>query len=191
MSEVNSSKRQRQQRFFEVYYILGPKRSLSLLLRTVHRLGTRISLNTLKRYSSDFKWVSRVREMDMARQEERDVGLRDEIRVMDEDHVRLGKDMQVLGNRKFDALGQQSSDVLEVSDAIKIVKTGVEIERLARGVPTKRKELVSYVWNVAIKDIVTLFLEVNVIKDEKERLVRWTEGADRIVESRLREAGVE
>jgi len=153
----------------------------------VRRFGTNVARNTLVGYSRDFQWQERVRDLDAAQQAERDGTLQDESTRIDQDQARLGKAMQTPGATTFDSLGQQTPEAIEVSDAIRMVKTGVDIERLARGAPTERRELVAYVWNIAIKDIVTLFLEVNGIKDEKDRLVRWTEGADRIVESRLKD----
>ena len=187
MGTPHSARSARSQHLFEMYFLLGPDRSLDKLRVMVRRFGTNVARNTLVGYSRDFQWQQRVRDLDTAQQAERDGTLQDESTRMDQDHARLGKAMQILGARTFDSLGQQTPEAIEVSDAIRMVKTGVDIERLARGAPTERRELVAYVWNIAIKDIVTLFLEVNGIKDEKDRLVRWTEGADRIVESRLKD----
>jgi hypothetical protein len=185
MGTPHSARRQRSQHFFELYFLLGPDRSIDKLRQMLLHLGTNAARNTLVAYSRDFKWQERVRDLDSAQQAERDQTLQFETTRMDEDHARLGKAMQILGARKFDALGKQTPETLDVGDAIRMVRTGVDIERLAKGAPTERKELVAYVWNIAIKDIVTLFLEVNIIKDEKDRLIAWTEGADRIVESRM------
>ena len=185
MGTPHSARRQRSQHFFELYFLLGPDRSIDKLREMLLRLGTNAARNTLVAYSRDFKWQERVRDLDTAQQAERDATLQTETTRMDDDHARLGKAMQILAARKFEALNKQTVQTLDVGDAIRMVKTGVDIERLARGAPTERKELVAYVWNVAIRDIVGLFLEVNIIKDEKQRLVAWSEGADKIVESRL------
>jgi len=62
------------------------------------------------------------------------------------------------------------------------LRLGVDVERLARGQATTRAELTVQMLDPIIRELVALFVEVNVIEDPDTRATVWATKADAIVE---------
>src|SRR3990167_5240563 len=86
--------------FFALYHALGPERSLESLYSTTAKLGMRVALNTLKRYSVNYRWQAHLAELET--QEAQDQG---------NTHVALVKRMNV----RQAALGRAMQGVAETA----------------------------------------------------------------------------
>ena len=179
-----SQRKSRADAYFNLYYQLGPERSLSLLFETVTKLGLKTSLQSLKRYSSAFGWQARVVEIDSKVQMEQDADTAHKVAQLNERHAGMGRAMQTLGvfelQRARERLQRQiqegkESDIMGVKDIVTLVMEGAKLERLAMGQPTERRELTITLWNVfavqvshVLKEVVTV---VPMKEDQKGALI--------------------
>ena len=171
---------------FMVYYQMGQERSLYNLLKLLAGIGQKISFNTLKRYSADFHWQDRLLEVDARVQAEREKQAAIQIDDMNKRQAQLGMAMQSLGALSFKS-ALESRKPLKAVDAATVTTQGAKLERLARGEVTERREVEVQVYNTVVREIVALFVRVNIIPDSEERKREFAVGADRIIEARLKE----
>lgn len=130
----------KQRMAFDVYYDLGPKRSLRRLwedLRTSkEELGFRRvpSLSTLKRWSVEGHWQDRIWDLESEMREiDRERRL-EEHREMNELHIKTARAML---RPAIQRLAQLDPEQIDLSSLPAWVREAVRIERLARGEPTE------------------------------------------------------
>jgi len=138
-------------RAFEQYYTLGDERSLLQLARTRrvelekrYQGGTIVVpseatlLSRFKRWSATHKWQERVISRDRERAEARRKKKDADIEAMNERHAQLGVSLQAKGLKRVDDLLKKEE--LSGAEAIRMIKQGTDLERVARGEPTERTE---------------------------------------------------
>lgn len=103
------------------------------------------TMRTLQTWSTKNAWIFRVeeyeRELDKARQRE---AIR-QVRLMRNRHISLAQEVQELATVELKKWLKKATDndqahVVAVVDILKAMKTGVEVERAARGEPTEIHE---------------------------------------------------
>lgn len=92
----------------------------------------------LETWSSSHRWVERVRQYDQERAKEKQRKHDSEIQAMDERHAQIGINLQLKGIKQLEELLKSGS--VNASEAIRMVKQGMDAERVARGAPTERTE---------------------------------------------------
>ena len=115
---------------FIAYRDLGPARRQSTVAEQ-----TGESIAQVYRWSSDHRWAERASDWDDHRDEVRRRAELDEVATMARRHVQLGQEMteavlEALKSRR------ENKRILPASTLAQIAKHGVEIERLARGLPS-------------------------------------------------------
>lgn len=122
---------------FVSYRDMGPERSLSKVARQLSK-----SKQLLQRWSSRWLWVMRVRAWDDHMDERLRQAHEDEVIAMRKRHVQLALGVQGIGAEAFKRMHKKEretsgsiSDNLEAVDAMKLVKEGITLERVARGEP--------------------------------------------------------
>lgn len=181
-------KSRREAMLFSAYFLMQP-RSLKLLHKALTAAGVKIGESTIIRYSAEFKWTERCRELDQQFKETRERRLIDSVAAMNARQVTLGRNMQVVGGTALRFLQGQKLSANEITN---LVKQGVQIERLAAGVATSRQEVVRNLQDEVIKELSVLFVKVNVLPDPQERTRQFALGADRVMEGfLLKESNVE
>jgi len=177
-AEVNhrGAAQRRAESFYLVYAALGPSRSLTKLQKILGELGVRISANTLKGYSARYNWQHRAELVDGAHTA---VELANVPVEMDDRHARLGAAMQALAFERLQTLDLAD---ITMADAVRLIKVGVDVERLARGQATTKAELTVQMLDPLIRELAALFAEVNVIEDPAIRATVWADKADGILE---------
>jgi hypothetical protein len=186
LTAAQVSERARAAGFFLAYHNMGPNRSLNGLAKYLAEAvpESKVSATTLKVYSVKYDWQHRLVDLDSAVAE----------RMM-EQHVQgvagantrqagLGVALQALA---MQGVTDKTGDDVSASEAARLAQVGVNIERLALGQATERREVVAQITNTLLTDIVTLFIRVNVMKDEAERYREFAQGADIIQEARVKE----
>lgn len=138
-------------RAFVIYRDLGLERTLRLTTDQyrnesgIDKSKFRTTMRNVEKWSSEYSWRLRVeeydRELDKARQRE---AIR-QVRVMRNRHITLAQNVQELAAvelKKWLKRATESKDVnvVAVVDILKAMKTGVEVERAARGEPTEIHE---------------------------------------------------
>ena len=166
---------------FGLYYALGLARSLEKLHRDLADLGLKISLNSLKSYSSRFGWQQRVRDVDAKLAQGREEDQIRSIAEMNARHIRLGQLMQTLASKRF-ARVSDAAEELTIGETGLLAERGVKVERAAHGEATDRQNVVIQLHNIFIEEVVRLFREVNELPDQHERLIRFVEKGDQILE---------
>jgi hypothetical protein len=104
--------------------------------------------------------------------------------------ARVGVAMQALAKERLDSLLERHS-YISVGDVVRLMKTGVDIERLAMGQVIDRWEILTNIVNPLMFDLVSIFAQVNAIEDEHERAVEWARRADAILLTYVPEAGTQ
>ena len=176
-SEVNQElARQRGEHFYTLYAAMGSGRSLSKLQRALADLGLSVSLNTLKSYSANYNWASRIEALP----DSKEVALLTYAADMSERQSTLGRLMQTLGHERLTTIDPQE---MTIAEAVRLMRVGVDIERSAMGAATSRIEVFNTAVSPLIYQIVGLFKSVNHIPDEDERVRRFVFGADNLIET--------
>ncbi len=174
----------RAESWFILYWRMGPDRSLEKLAEFGSSLGLKSSLNTLKRWSSDFGWQARVIDFDAKACERTQEQVLDDVVGMNMRQALLGRSMQIVAQKRID-LFKEVPATLDASDVARMADLGVKIERLAMGQVTGRREVMLSLLNVVILPLCDHFKQVNTIPDEVERLRRFAAGADDVVDKYL------
>jgi len=125
---------------FDVYYDLGPKRSLKLLRDEFRTRGEELgfkrvpSLSTLKRWSTEGHWQDRIYDVEAeAREIERQRRV-EEQREMNELHIKTARAMLRSAIQRLAKLDPEGIDLAWLPAW---VREAVKTERLARGEPTE------------------------------------------------------
>ncbi len=179
--------------WFMVYYEMGPDRSLELLQQHATALGQRRSINTFKRWSSDYDWQQRVVEEDTRRAEHDQA---DAVRIRSEMMARqgkIGRTMQVLaagGMLNLQDLMKSGRLDIAPKDIATLAKAGTDIELRAAGEPTHRIEVTTVLYNVLIARIARIFKEANVLPTIEAREARFATLVDQTQVNAMEEVQV-
>lgn len=124
---------------FCIYRDLGLKeRSLRETTRRYYEDKSRTSMARIGRWSSKYNWVERCRAYDEFLDERRRQKALDAILEMADRQAREGTALQTLGARILSSLLAKGENITgNVLDVVRALRTGAEIERLARGMPTQ------------------------------------------------------
>jgi hypothetical protein len=133
---------------FEQYYDLGDDRSLIVLAQAIQADQKQTKsrpkeqaiptiLAQLKKWSTKHQWQERVKMRDMERAEAKRKKRDADIEAMDERHARIGTSLQLKGLKRADELLELSK--ADMSEAIRMIKLGTDLERVARGAPTDHR----------------------------------------------------
>jgi hypothetical protein len=183
-SVVNQQAAQRRaESYYLLYASMGSDRSLSKLQETLSDLGLNVALGTLKNYSATYRWQDKSEGLDRRSTDIERLGAMDS---SSERQVRLGRVMQELAKERMDGFIERGG-YLSPGDIVRFMKVGVDIERLAMGVPMERFELITSILSPVIYDIVDAFAAVNKMDDPQQRINEFARRADAIIDSHLPE----
>ena len=188
---VKERAQSRAEYLFYSYYSLGSSRSLAKLHALLTGLGLKLSLGTLKNYCARGNWIERAAAEDATTsvekaEESNALALR--VAELNHRHAQYGQALQQMSIRGLRALNPELFSATEVSN---MLEKGIKLERLAEGEATDRHELTVQIVEPLVRQIVTLFTQVNVVDDAKKRLRDFGLGADRIIEQSFGEQAVE
>jgi hypothetical protein len=172
---------------FSLYYQAGPSRSLVRLRDDARLLGVRISLATLKRYSSTCDWQARVARLDEEAELRHDERSLERIAAMNERQSQLGRSLQGAAATSLQSLLRDAARLGEISPAeiARLADIGSKLERLALGEATERRDIITSAWNVVVRDVVELFCAVNGTPDPDARAAEFARGLDDLVDRHL------
>lgn len=124
---------------FSIYRDLGPrKRSLIEAARRYYQDKTRVKPIQVGVWSAKNNWVERCRAYDEFIDEQKRQKALDEILDMARRQAQEGTALQTLGARILSNLLAKGEGITgNVLDVVRALRTGAEIERLARGMPTQ------------------------------------------------------
>lgn len=124
---------------FCIYRDLGPReRSIRETTRRYYQDKTRTSIGQISVWSVKYNWVNRCVAFDEFIDEQKRQKLLDDILEMADRQAREGTALQTLGARMLAGLLARGEDIGgNVLDIVRALRTGAEIERLARGMPTQ------------------------------------------------------
>lgn len=131
---------------FEDYYDLGDDRSLRKLAGSNQKYSKHIA--NLMKWSTEHGWQERVKARDRERAEAKRKKHDAEIEEMDRRHAQIGTSLQLKGLKQVDELLKLGK--VDTSEAIRMIKLGTDLERVARGAPTERSEQTVNTSGVAI-----------------------------------------
>ena len=128
----------KHRRAFDIYWRLGPERSIERLHAELAEAGAAPTLRTLYEWSSRYHWQDRLLELEQEAQ-----------RVEDEARIAALRQMQDRQTKEGLLLQQKGAEWLSKMDdkrvtadaATRAVVEGARLERLARGEVTERKEI--------------------------------------------------
>ena len=130
---------------FRTYRNMGALRSLRKAATEFYGIISVSKVNVFLRWSSKHNWVARCGAYDVEQDRIFQVEQRDAIREMNKRQAKIGVTMQ---NKGITRLLDMDVSELTPDQAARLTKTGVEIERPARGEPT---EISEYKGEVGIK----------------------------------------
>jgi len=157
-----------------MYRDMGADRSLSKLAQQLGRSKTLLS-----RWSVRHSWQQRVDAVDRSLDEERWRTTQREATEMAERHARAAVSMQA---RALQGLQLVKPEELTPRDLTYMLDIAVKIERLARGQPSERIELIGVLVTPLVQQFSAIFLEVNEIEDGRVRLEQFAARADVVME---------
>ena len=175
---------------FTIYAGLGQDRSLEAVRATQTMLGqTPLSMSTLKAYSVDFDWQTRVAAFDRqvrAAHEASDDQV-NQVVAMNRRQAQAGEIAQTLAVQGL-AQYRNQPDLLRdqgVNALGGLMERGAKLERLARGAATERPEVMTTVLSHIINGIASAFERVNGMPDADQRAALFATEADRIVDAEI------
>jgi hypothetical protein len=173
--------------WFALYYQLGAERSLGRLHSFLGELGVKVSVGTLENYSVRFGWHAKVAELNEKARQKTEEQTIDTVADMNLRHITLAK---ALSGVAAGALGNMRGRLDQISggEVARMLEVSQRIERLALGEVTDRREIIIGIVNVLVKAVVLLFMEVNHLPDEQERIDRFAVGLDEAVDRYLVDA---
>lgn len=126
---------------FHEYCLLGPTRSLRKLAEKQDKDGTKAGqiFKQLGEWSSTHHWQERVKEYDAARAEEKRIKQDAEIEAMNARHAQIGVTQQAKALKQIEALIEAKSFGSQA--VVQLLKLATDLERIARGAPTKIEEV--------------------------------------------------
>ena len=124
---------------FSIYRDLGPRhRSHRETAKRYYEGKSRVYLGQIAKWSSKYDWVARARAHDEFLDEQKRQKALDAILEMADRQAREGTALQILGARILSSLLAKGDNLTgNVLDVVRALRTGAEIERLARGMPTQ------------------------------------------------------
>ena len=181
--------------FFELYLMMGEKRSLPKLRSILTSLGLNLTLTTLKNYSTGYGWQLRLQtalESAQAQKQEQDKAT---LIMMNERQAGLGELSQRLAahylTQTFNRVLADPDSVQGTSqDIARLIDAGSRLERLARGEVTNRTEARVQAYSVMVAQIGEVFVNVAKVHDlSPEAVEDFTRGADAVVRNALMDVG--
>jgi hypothetical protein len=134
---VSESTRHRQA--FEVYWRLGPYRTIERLREALLADKARApSLRTLYQWSSQFGWQQRIAAIEREARQAEDEERQAEIRTM---YQRQANEGLFLQQRGLEWLETVDPEAVSPEAALRAIVEGAKLERISRGEPTERQEL--------------------------------------------------
>ncbi len=118
---------------FEDYYDLGDDRSIRKLAESNQKYIK--SVSKLLKWSTEHGWQERVKVRDRERAEAKRKKHDAEIEEMNKRHTQIGTSLQLKGIKRADSLLQKEE--VTASEALRMIKLGADLERVARGEPTE------------------------------------------------------
>jgi hypothetical protein len=167
--------------FFIFFSLMGIDRSLEKLHSYVTEMGLNISLTSLKRYSAKYNWQERLQEVQTRKVERMEEHVAGDVVEMNINQAKLGYAMQGIAGMGL-TLVKKNPAVMSPRDAVHMADIGSKIERLARGEATTRQEITNQLVSPIIYNIVTMFQQVNQIKDPEQREREFAISCDAILE---------
>ena len=174
-----SARSERSALFFGLYEALGPTRTIRRLWELCRRTG--ISEKTLERYSQDFHWQRQLLETAGEREKKVQLESADLVAEMNERQATTFKDLFTLvrfGLNHYQSLVAEQSKAglpkglkMDVADLARLAESAQRGERLARGVATSKTEVIIEVVAPLVKEIMAVFLAVNVITNDPAEMV--------------------
>lgn len=128
---------------FNVYWALGPARSIEALHQRLAADGADLGfarlpdLRTLYRWSSALHWQARLAELEReARDRDRDA----QLAAIEEMNARQAREALLLQQKVVEGLQNRSAEAFTADGLVRALWTAIRVERLARGEPTERSE---------------------------------------------------
>ena len=165
---------------FGLYVALGPKRSLAAVAEVCTQIGLKAGEKSLKLYSADFHWQDRLAAIIEQAGQQGDNEAVQTIADMNLKQAALGQAMQDAGAHTVFRINEQKY-VIEPTDAARLIDSGSKLQRLAMGEATSRSEVINDTLTAIVKDIIALFLAVNLLTDRDDHTREFGTGADAII----------
>jgi uncharacterized protein YydD (DUF2326 family) len=156
---ANVIEKARADSFFIFFSMLGSDRSLEKLHSYVTKMGLKISLTSLKRYSAKYGWQEKLQEVNEQAHEIALTENKVDKVEMNLRQARAGEALQALGEKGVRVLNGKVQDI-SFSDVGSLIEKGVKVERLAVGEATERKEIARYAYTVMARQIADIFKHV-------------------------------
>lgn len=166
---------------FLTYVQMGEGRTLAKLWGFVRSMDVKISLKTIERWSSKFHWQERLLQYQAEIERRRALEGVEALEDMDKRHIQLNQALgslaaagithyqDLIANAKAEGKHGLTLDIHEIIGLIGQAQRG---ERLARGLATSKAEVIIEVLTPLVKDILAVFLAVNVITNDPPEMVR-------------------
>jgi hypothetical protein len=183
-SAVQAMTDERAEALFALYVRMGPTRSLDDLVAAARAVGAKLSLTTVKRYSTRYGWTARLPQVESEALAARDLAAP----VVEQMNARQAHIGEAISGLAMDAItaahkaGRGAVSEIHPRDAARMAEIGVRIERLARGEVTSRAEMIRTVYGRMLVEVWELFASVNDLEDAYERRRRYALGVDALAE---------
>jgi hypothetical protein len=174
-----ASRSERAALYFGIYLAMGGTRTIHSLWELVRRTG--VTEKTLERYSADFSWQRQLLETAGEREKKVQLESADLVAEMNERQATTFKDLFSLvrfGLDHYQSLVAEQNKVglpkglkMDVADLARLAESAQRGERLARGVATSKTEVIIEVVAPLVKEIMAVFLAVNVITNDPADVV--------------------
>jgi len=174
-----ASRSERAALFFGIYEALGPTRTLRRLYEICYKTG--VSAKTLENYSRDFHWQRQLLETSGEREKKVQLAAVDLVAEMNERQAATFKDLFALVREGLTFYQAQAAEQvkaglpqglkMDLSDLARLAESAQRGERLARGVATSKTEVIIEVVAPLVKEIMAVFLAVNIISNDPAEIV--------------------
>jgi hypothetical protein len=178
---------ERAQILLALYLQSGPERSLRALHRQLSTLGISLSLATLKRYSTWYRWQDQIAEVNAAaRREQREAAI-EHVLAMNDRHTKLARALQGAGGTALQKLLASDARLanLKPADMARLIDLGLKSERHALGESADRQEIALDIWNSVVTEVVEIFTGLSEEPDPQMRARLFAHALDRLVDERL------
>jgi hypothetical protein len=172
----------RAETFFLVHKHLGPGRTLRLLHEQLQASGFKLSLQTLKSYSSDYDWVARAARFDAEAQQQAEVRA---LRTATESQERHRQIANAAIGGAAKALGLLISNEGRLAEMgtveiVRLLSFGIEADAALNGAVRDREAIAIHIWNALMLDVVELFRDCNRLPEPEDRAAAFGRGFDAI-----------
>lgn len=170
---------------FSLYSAMGAPRSLRHLAVQLRQLGSPISVQTLKRWSVEFGWQERLREVDRRSSERQVETLAVESAAMLRRHAELARAVQAAGGQGLQGLLSDPGRLANLTavDIARLVELGLKAEAAATRQSADRRELATGFANLLTHEIVDAFTSVNDQVDPERRARLFAERVDNLIDT--------